>query len=666
MKPLSLPLVPYLLVAILGVHFYFQEALSDKLLTIAISLISLVYFSFKSIFYWRSLFWGIIFFCLGFCTAHIDQFLPDKHYSQLTTTGINQIEIELQQRLRENTRNHRFYADITAVNGKPAAGKILLHVKKDSNFVPFLLGDKLLVSAPLRPIPSPLNPKGFNYKAYLEQLSIFHQIQTSSNTIEFLGHSMKTLFQSKNLVLKKLDESRLNSSTIAILKTMLLGERSSLDAQTRDQYAKAGVVHLFAISGLHVGLLMLLFQWLLLPLRALPSGHLIHLIGVLILLWCYAFFVGATASVLRSVTLFSAYHLGVQSHRRLPTAYLVLLSMGILVFFHPRFILQIGFQMSYLAVFGILYLHPLMHYKWNFKPLQWIWNLTTVCLAAQIAVAPISIYHFHQFPGLFLLTNWTILPFIGGFLYLGVGCILWLLFFPLPKIIITLMDWVVQKMNLFVSWVSHQEEFIFSSLVLDKLSLVLLYLILFCCIVGLHQKKMHWYLYAFCSLIILQMHLNTLTTDKEKKLWVTHSYGETIMVEKRGKSIIFHSNALLNEQHFIVRHFIRNFSHASWTTAPLFDGYAIDDQQLYIIGKDWPEELLLQENALILLKNNPTVNLERLIKKHSPKMVIIDGSNTPYYIGRWTISLEKSKTPYHITSTMGAYALSAKTWSEGF
>ena len=116
MKPLSLPLVPYLLVAILGVHFYFQEALSDKLLTIAISLISLAYFSFKSIFYWSTLFWGIIFFCLGFCTAHIDQFLPDKHYSQLTTTGINQIEIELQQRLRENTRNHRFYADITAVN----------------------------------------------------------------------------------------------------------------------------------------------------------------------------------------------------------------------------------------------------------------------------------------------------------------------------------------------------------------------------------------------------------------------------------------------------------------------------------------------------------------------------------------------------------------------
>ena len=154
-----------------------------------------------------------------------------------------------------------------------------------------------------------------------------------------------------------------------------------------------------------------------------------RLIGVLALLWCYAFFVGASASVLRSVTLFSAYHIGMQSQRKTPTAYLVLLSMAILLFFQPRFILQLGFQMSYLAVFGILFLHPLMQLKFRYKALQWFWNLTTVSLAAQIAVAPISIYHFQQFPGLFLLSNWAILTFIGFFLYFGLGCIVWMLFF---------------------------------------------------------------------------------------------------------------------------------------------------------------------------------------------------------------------------------------------
>ena len=150
-----------------------------------------------------------------------------------------------------------------------------------------------------------------------------------------------------------------------------------------------------------------------------------------------------------------------QSQRKTPTAYLVLLSMAIILFFEPRFILQLGFQMSYLAVFGILFLHPLMQLKLKHKALQWFWNLTTVSLSAQIAVAPISIYHFHQFPGLFLLSNWAILPFIGLFLYVGLGCIIWLLFFALPPPLVYLLDGLVAKMNQLVFWIGAQENFIF-------------------------------------------------------------------------------------------------------------------------------------------------------------------------------------------------------------
>ncbi len=666
MKPLSLPLVPYLFVAILGVCFYYQETYPEKILVGILSFVILAYFSFKPLFYWRTFFWGIAFFCLGVCTAHIDQLLPEKHYSKYISPGINEIKIELHQRLRGNQRNHRFYAEVTAINELPTEGMILVQIKKDSSLSPLFLGDKLLVRDRLSIIQPPLNPKGFNYKKYLKGLAIFHQLQTSNKAIDFIEHSEKFMFRNKNYILKKLNESSLNHSTIAILKTMLLGERSSLDTTIRDEYAKAGVVHLFAISGLHIGLLMLLFQWLLRPLKLLPHGNLIQLIGVLTLLWCYAFFVGATASVLRSVTLFSAYHVGMQSNRKLPTAYLVLLSMAILVFFRPQFILQLGFQMSYLAVFGILYLYPLMHYKWNFKPLQWGWNLTCVSLAAQIAVAPISIYHFHQFPGLFLLSNWTILPFISSFLYLGIGCILWLLFFPLPEIIVTLLDGLILKMNLFVTWISQQEAFIFSSIVLDKLSLGLLYGILLCSVAGLYQKKMHWYVLTFCSLVVLIVHLNTLPENEEQKLWVVHSYGETILVEKNGKSFTFHSNIQLDEKHFIIRHFTQNFSHSTWTIVPLFNKYLIDDRQLYIVEKEWPKEIPLQENALIILNNNPTINLERLIMNYSPKKIIIDGSNTPYYINRWTTTLKKTETSYHITSTMGAYELTAKSGNEGF
>ncbi len=355
-----------------------------------------------------------------------------------------------------------------------------------------------------------------------------------------------------------------------------------------------------------------------------------------------------------------------QSQRKTPTAYLVLLSMAILLFFQPRFILQLGFQMSYLAVFGILFIHPLMQLKFRYKALQWFWNLTTVSLAAQIAVAPISIYHFQQFPGLFLLSNWAILPFIGFFLYFGLGCIVWMLFFVLPKPIVLFLDGLVSKMNQLVFWIGGQEEFIFTSLVMDEITLVLVYALLISIVIVLYQKKIQWLLLAGCCVALLQWHLYSSPAKAEKRFWITHAYGETILVEKKGKSFTFHSNDPLDEHHFIVNHFTQKYSHSNWIIQPLFNGYVIGDKQLYIIEKDWPTELKLAPNAYYLLTNNPKINLERLVKKQNPKMIIIDGSNTAFYIERWEKTLKETNTAFYITTRMGAYELTAKTRNKGF
>ena len=145
MKPLALPLVPYLLVFILGVNFHFQETFSYQLLHVLLAMAILGFHSFKSPFYWRAPFWGLLFFCLGFCVAHIDQLLPEKHYANFAPTEVNNIEIELQQRLRESTNAHRFYANLTSINGKSTEGRVLFQLKKDSSYSPLLVGDKLLI-----------------------------------------------------------------------------------------------------------------------------------------------------------------------------------------------------------------------------------------------------------------------------------------------------------------------------------------------------------------------------------------------------------------------------------------------------------------------------------------------------------------------------------------
>ena len=173
-----------------------------------------------------------------------------------------------------------------------------------------------------------------------------------------------------------------------MLKALVLGDKTALDGDLREGFAHAGLAHLLAISGLHIGLLMLLFRFLLWPLQLLPKGKQMLSICVILLLWGYAFFVGASPSVLRAVTLFSAIQLGYAVQRKLPTSYLVLLSMVILLFVSPCLLLQLGFQLSYLAVFGILFLLPIFDLNIRFPPLRWFWRLTLVSIVAQIVVAP--------------------------------------------------------------------------------------------------------------------------------------------------------------------------------------------------------------------------------------------------------------------------------------
>jgi competence protein ComEC len=195
--------------------------------------------------------------------------------------------------------------------------------------------------------------------------------------------------------------------------------------------------------------MMLLFQWMLSPLKLIPKGPYLHLILTFLLLWGYAFMVGASASVVRSVTLFSAINIGMLSQKKLPTYYYVLLSLGILVFIKPRYILQLGFQMSYLAVFGILFIYPLINIRFKNRFLRYFWNLTALTLAAQLTVAPLSIYHFNQFPGLFLLSNWVLLPFISLFLSVGLGYMILSLISRPPDLITSLLNEVIALLNQF-------------------------------------------------------------------------------------------------------------------------------------------------------------------------------------------------------------------------
>ena len=149
----------------------------------------------------------------------------------------------------------------------------------------------------------------------------------------------------------------------------------------------------------------------------------------------------------------------------------------ILLVFNPLLLFDVGFQMSYAAVFAIVWIYPLLQKFWNPKKwlLKYVWQLLSVSIAAQIGVLPISLYYFHQFPGLFFISNLLIVPFLGLILGLGIVVIALILLNLAPNILIEIYDSLIGSMNTIIGWVAQQEAFIFKNIPFDTAQLMLSY-----------------------------------------------------------------------------------------------------------------------------------------------------------------------------------------------
>ena len=254
---------------------------------------------------------------------------------------------------------------------------------------------------------------------------------------------------------------------MGIIQALLLGQRNSISTETYDNYKDAGAVHILAVSGLHIGILLLLLQFLFRPLEILPKGRTIKLVVIVLLLWCFAFLAGLSASVVRAVTMFSFVAYALYLNRPSNTFNILALSMFfILLLFNPMLLFQVGFQMSYAAVFSIVWIYPMLQRFWTPKNsvLQKIWQLLSVSIAAQLGVLPISLFYFHQFPGLFFISNLLIVPFLGLLLGMGILVMVLALLDILPDFLVLWYNRIISLMNSVVEWVAQQEAFIFKNI----------------------------------------------------------------------------------------------------------------------------------------------------------------------------------------------------------
>ncbi|MCJ7466324.1 MAG: ComEC family competence protein [Maribacter sp.] len=601
---------------------------------------------------------------IGICAINLGQQENYKsHFGYQEKKGERLWHLKIAEVMKPTHFSERYLAYVEGVDSRKSSGKLLLVFSGDSTHVPFEIDDELLVYGPIDSIKPPLNPHQFSYRAYLNDLGIAHQLQVATSNYLGVEKTSTSLYgfmaAVRNKISSQLKKAYFGDEQLAVMQAILLGQRNDLSEATYADYKNAGAVHILAVSGLHIGILLLLLQFILRPLEYLPKGKILKLITIVMLLWAFALLAGLSASIVRAVTMFTFVAYALYLNRPGNTYNILALSIiFILLAINPMLLFQVGFQLSYAAVLAIVWGYPLLQKFWHPKlwALRKLWQLLSVSIAAQIGVLPISLYYFHQFPGLFFISNILIIPFLGLILGMGILVITLALAGFLPGYLVKLYDAIIALMNESVAWVAGKEAFVFRNIPFDFMQLILTYAIIISLVLVLTKSTFKRGLALLTAIISFQawVFYTFYETQRKETMFVAHQSRNSVILQQSGSKLFVFSedkNAALK----LARDYQVGEHMATLVHHPLENGYFYGNEKLLVIDSSGVIPSKATDMDYLLLTQSPKMNLERLLVATMPKRIIADGSNYSSFINRWKATCLKRKIPFHYTGEKGAY-----------
>lgn len=304
--------------------------------------------------------------------------------------------------------------------------RILISLEKDADALKLGPGDLILAATRIVRIPPPRNPGEFDYQRFLEARSIFLQTYLRS------GSWKKSVFRPavplrcmacrvQLKLLRVFDQIEMDSTLHSILAALALGYRSDLDAHTKQAFSQAGVMHVMALSGFNVAILVLAMGYMLGIFNYAPGAKVVKTGLIILIIWLFAFITGLSPSVTRATVMASFVLTGRLLNRQINTYNICFASAFLLLTFSPALLTDVSFQLSFAAVLGILVFQPILYRLLTFRHTlaDKVWKLFTVSCAAQFATLPLTVYYFHQFPVYFWLTNLYVVPLVSVIIVLA-------------------------------------------------------------------------------------------------------------------------------------------------------------------------------------------------------------------------------------------------------
>lgn len=532
----------------------------------------------------------------------------------------------------------------------------LVHIPIDSiNYYP---QDTLIIYGKTYPLTSVKNPYQFDYAAYLRRQNIDHTIYVNHVLKHKSNHNSwkKFTVKSKDEIREKMKKFGYSIETRSIISSMLLGDRSEISTELNDSYVATGVVHILSISGLHVVMIYFILNFILKPILWLKNGKYIRIIVSLIIIWIFAFYVDMQPPVFRSALMISIYYISDLLKRPKNIYHTIALSALIILIFQPKYLFDVGFQLSFSAVFFIVWLNPI--YKKIYQPKRkissYLYDLSTTSISAQLGTMPFSTYYFNQFSGLFLLGNLVLIP--ASFIMI-VGSIIAILLLSLDinfSIFTFIFNFYIESCNSYIKWLSSFDSFVFKQIYIGSFSAILILLILY------HIRPLILK-YSKTSLIVILISLFGIAVNrfidvnrirKSREIVIFNQFKSSLIGVRNGQNLkIFSSENLdssLTKQYtirpFEIRNRIKETEYYAMDSATISDefykskSFLIVENISIFVGQNLNQ---IPEKTDYILVRNSSFKPENLSNLQQIKRVIADGSNYPNYVDELDSVLKK-------------------------
>lgn len=578
---------------------------------------------------------------------------PDhfSHHNDAVLTGY------VSDEPRSTGRHIRFHLAVTAA-GDPlqlrfARGKLLitLEAAADSGEVLPAYGDEVIIPARYNEIPPAYNPGETDYQAYFHGKAVWHQTYLRRHELHRTGRFGGNRFVAfawklRGAMVEKLNRYIPHREAGAVAATLLLGYRADLDQELLNAYAATGTIHILSVSGMHVAILF----WLLsaaVP-RAARRFALVRFLLLVGFIWIYATLTGLAPSAVRAALMISFVIAADTFGRNAQVYNSIAASAFVLLLCDVTYAIDIGFRLSYLAVLGIVCFYPLIKtwFSVSWKWLAAVWNYTALSMGAQLGAFPLALHYFHQFPVYFLPANLLVVLPVTGVMWVGIALLLspvhWL-----NNLLGRALEYLVRFTNSGLYLLESFPGSLWEGIWVQGWEILLMYLTAVLLLAGWHYRNKRWLLGGLYSLFVLAVAAAVRQTGSMyRQELIIYNVGKELAIGAfpGGKPVVYSS--LLSADERLIRYSVwpdvtRRTGRRDMVFVQENDSLQTGDlyirspviqfggKRMVICDGKKPFRYGQRIRAdVLLLRNNPSVPLDSLIRMVRCSMLIADASNS--------------------------------------